>query len=293
MAVPDLDLALLRTFVSVADSGGFSSAGARVHRTQSTISLQIRKLEEEVGRKLLHRSAHKVAPTEDGERLLAYARRILALTDVAASLFLEPVEEVVRLGVPEDYAADRLPPILASFAANHPTVRLEVQCDMSSRLSAGLDSGDLDVVLLKEVDGDRPAIASWTDPLTWMAGPLPTNGGVAPELHPILPLVAYPQGCVFRKRAVHELERRGRPWRVAYSSASLMGIQAAVRAGLGVAVGTERGVPADFRRLGVADGLPALPDSRTALFARMGLGAGGRAVLELLATPPDAVAVAA
>lgn len=284
----DVDLAVLRTFVSVAEAGGFTSAGVRVHRTQSTISLQIRKLEESVGRRLLHRSARSVALTADGERLLTYARRILALADDASALFTGPLQEVVRLGVPEDYAVEDLPRLLADFTARHPEVLLEVRCDLSVRLIADLDNGDLDLTLIKQTDALRPAIATSPDPLVWAAGP-----GVRLDPAAPLPLVVFPQGCVYRNLGIHELARHGRPWRIAYSSASLMGVLAAVRAGLGISMMAERGLPADFQRLGPADGLPALPDGYLALFARKGIGKGAQAALALLTENLETLRLAA
>src|SRR5579859_7722061 len=123
-----LDLDLLRSFVSVVDTGGFTSAGERVHRTQSTVSQQIKRLEELVGFPLLHRNGREAIPTEQGERLLAYSRRILALEQEARDVVAQPIGEgVVRLGIPEDFAAYRLTELLADFARSRPGLRLEVR----------------------------------------------------------------------------------------------------------------------------------------------------------------------
>ena len=131
-----LDLDLLRSFVSVVDAGGFTRAGERVHRTQSTVSQQIKRLEDTVGRPLLHRNGKRVAPTEEGERLLSYARRILALADEAHQVVAQSAGEgVVRLGLPEDFAASRLAQVLAGFARSRQGARLDVRCDLSVRLA--------------------------------------------------------------------------------------------------------------------------------------------------------------
>lgn len=270
----DLDIVLLRAFVAVADAGGFTAAGTRLHRTQSTVSQQIRKLEEQVGRRLFERTARSLELTEDGERLLGHARRILALSSEAAGLFAGPTTEVVRIGVPEDYAVDHLPLLLGRFTQARPEVRLHVECDLSVRLMDALDAGDMDLVLVKQFHDDRPALAEWTEPLHWY------GGSGAPPPDGAVPLVVFPQGCVYRNLAVHELEKAGLPWRVVYSSPSLAGVQAAVRAGLGVSVLSPSALGPDMRRL---DGLPPLPSSRLVLYGRKRLGPGARAAADLLA----------
>ncbi|MBB3265738.1 DNA-binding transcriptional LysR family regulator [Azospirillum sp. OGB3] len=257
----EMDLGLLRTFVSVVDAGGFTRAGERVHKTQSTVSQQIRRLEEQVGLPLLDRNSRAVALTDDGERLLGYARRLLALNDEAnAVLSGRPAAEVVRLGVPEDYAVERLPRLLADFARANRRLRLDVRCDLSVRLRADVECGDLDIALVKQEPGRPGALRAWREPLCWV-------GPAAEDLHreDPLPLVLFPQGCVYRNRAVHELERAGRRWRVAYSSPNHAGVRAAVSGGLGVSVLPHSALPPGARFLGVADGLPSLPETELAL----------------------------
>jgi len=138
-----LDLDLLRSFVSVVDAGGFTRAGERVHRTQSTVSQQIRRLEETLGRVLLHRTGKHATPTEEGERLLSYARRILALAEEARDVVARPGSDgVVRLGIPEDFAAaNRLTRLLSRFARSRPGLRLDVRCDLSVKLRSDLERG--------------------------------------------------------------------------------------------------------------------------------------------------------
>src|SRR5258705_8731182 len=127
-----LDLDLLRSFVSVVDAGGFTRAGERVHRTQSTVSQQIKRLEEDVGQPLLVRSGKDVTPTEAGERLLSYARRLLALAEEARDVVSRPGNEgAIRLGVPEDFAAYRLAKLLAAFSRWHPTLPLQRRAGQS------------------------------------------------------------------------------------------------------------------------------------------------------------------
>src|SRR3954466_19768 len=139
-----LDLELLRTFVSVVEAGGFTRAGERVHRTQSTVSQQIKRLEEDIGQVLLHRDGKDVRPTEAGERLLSYARRLLALAEEARDVVARPDSEgAIRLGIPEDFAAYRLTKLLAAFSRSHPGVRLDVRADQSKFLKRDLERGDL------------------------------------------------------------------------------------------------------------------------------------------------------
>lgn len=279
----DLDTALLRTFVSGVESGGFTRAGDRVHRTQSTVSQQVKKLEEQIGRQLLLRGVRGIELTEDGERLLAYARRILALNDEARQLFAEDVPELVRIGVPEDYAIEELPLLLGRFARRHPSARLEVRCGLSVQMEAELTAGELDIAVFKRL-GSMPAAAGvWRDALNWVAA-----AEASPEHLPVLPLVVFNQGCIYRAHAIHVLESQRRAWRVAYTSPNLAGVLAAVRAGLGVAVLSDSALAPGLRRLGAADGLPPLPDSQLVLQARSRLGPAAEAALELLRDSLDA-----
>ncbi|HYD65837.1 LysR substrate-binding domain-containing protein [Azospirillum sp.] len=275
----ELDLTLLRTFVSVVETGGFTRAGERVHRTQSTISQQVRRLEESLGVALLDRGTRSVELTDEGERLLAYARRMLTLNDEARAALSGGREtvEVVRLGVPEDYAVDRLPRLLSAFARRNRSIRLDVRCDISARLRAAFETGDLDAALLKQEPGRPGATAVWREPLCWVGTP-----GEEVHREDPLPLVLFPLGCVYRHRAVHELDAAGRRWRVAYCSPNLSGVQAAVTAGLGVSVLARSAVPASARVLGPADGLPPLPDTEMALLTAEHAGDGVRLVVEML-----------
>src|SRR3954468_20303361 len=164
-----LDLELLRSFVSVVDSGGFTRAGERVHRTQSTVSQQIKRLEDDIGQPLLNRNAKEVTPTEAGERLLSYARRLLALAEEARDVLARPGHEgAVNLGIPEDFAAYRLAKLLATFSRSHPTLRLDVRADQSTNLRRDLERGDLDLALFKRAVGEKGGIATWPDRVHWV-----------------------------------------------------------------------------------------------------------------------------
>ena len=149
-----LDLDLLHSFVSVVDAGGFTRAGERVHRSQSTVSQQIRKLEEALECALFIRDGRQIQLTEDGERLLGYARRMLALsTEVREAVSGRQRVDVVRLGIPDDFAPEALTALLAAYVRERPTLRLSVRCDLSAALTRSLERGDLDVALLKREPG--------------------------------------------------------------------------------------------------------------------------------------------
>ncbi len=255
----DFDIDLLRTLATIAETGSFTRAAERLGRTQSTISLQIKRLEDGVGCRLLDRTDRAVAPTVEGEVLLGYARRILALNDEARDRLADPeVAGAVRLGTPEDFATIHLPGALARFAEAHPRVLLEVRCDYTLNLMEAFRRGEFDLVLVKrEPMGTQGGAVVWREPLVWVMGPKPP-----PEEGP-LPLVLSPPPDVYRRRALDALDRAGRPWRVVYSSTSLAGTQAAVAAGLGVTVLPKDMVPDGFS---VIEGpLPRLEDTEMAL----------------------------
>lgn len=262
-----LDIDLLRTFVAVADTGTLTHAAPLVGRTQSAVSLQMRRLETQLGKPVLVRGARRIALTPDGERLLGHARHMLRLNDAALAELTEPdVAGLVRLGVPEDFATAHLPDVLAAFTQAHPRVDLEVTCDLTLNLQQGFNEGRFDLVLVKRepgvaIDGTRV----WREPLVWVA----RDAGSLAEDGP-LPLIVSPQPCVYRKRAIAALDAARRPWRCAYTSTSLTGTQAAVRAGLGVAVLPREMCPAFLTPLGSGSGLPALADTEIALIEAQG-----------------------
>lgn len=275
-----LDLDLLRSFVSVVDAGGFTRAGERVHRTQSTVSQQIRRLEDALGRELVHRNGRQATPTEEGERLLSYARRILALAEEARDVVARPSGEgVVRLGIPEDFAAYRLAELLSEFARARPGLRLDVRCGLSARLARELERGELDLALFKRDAAARAAaIARWPERLHW----------VASRRHPVdhagaVPLAVFEQGCLYRNRAIHALEAAGRAWHVAYTSPNLPGIQAAVSAGLGVSILPDVAILAEHRVLGRRDGFPPIPNTELALVAAPDATPATRRLADVLA----------
>ena len=265
-----LDIDLLRTLVTIADTGGFTRAGERLGRTQSAISLQIKRLEDSIGRPIFDRNGRRIVLTGDGELLLGYARRILRLNDEALSRIVEPeLTGTVRLGTPEDFATLHLPRVLARFAESHPHVSLDVRCDLTLHLLDGFARGEFDLVLVKrEPQGADGGSRVWREPLVWAS-----SRRHAVEHQDPVNLVVAPNPCVYRKRAIQSLDAGGRRWRVAYTSPSLAGSQAAVLAGLGVTILPREALPHGMKVLGPAEGFPALPDTEIALYrAPTGLG---------------------
>jgi DNA-binding transcriptional LysR family regulator len=261
--MPDLDL--LRSFVSVVDAGGFTRAGERVHRTQSTVSQQIRKLEERLGCTLFRRQGRTTLLTEDGERLLGYARRILSLSDELCDTVGKAGRvEILRLGLPDDFAVAALTDVVSAFARARPGIRLSVSCDLSCRLGPALAQGDLDVVLLKRDPGAGTCLAAWPERLHWVG----SAAAAAPDGEEPVRLVVRPPGCLYRERAIHALERAGRRWRIVYESPNLPGIQAALRGGLGVALLDEQGLDGICAVLD--DAFPAITPTELALIRRPG-----------------------
>jgi DNA-binding transcriptional LysR family regulator len=274
-----LDIDLLRSFVSVVDAGGFTRAGERVHRTQSTVSQQIRRLEAAVGRPLLHRNGKQATLTEEGERLLSYSRRILALVQEASDVVVRPAGGgIVRLGVSEDFAAYRLTALLSDFARSRPALRLDVRCGLSMNLRASLERGELDLALLKRSAGERGGVAAWPERLRWVTS---RDQPVDIDRDP-LPLAMCEQGCVYRDRIIHALESTGRSWHIAYTSPNLSGIQAAVSVGLGVSVLPEIAVLPEHRMLNARTGLPAISNTEVALLASANPTAATRTLSNLL-----------
>lgn len=253
------DLELLHSLVCVVDEGSFTRAAERVHRTQSTVSQQIRKLEESVGQVLLvrDRSGQQVSPTEHGELLTHYARRLLNLSrEAREALSTEASVVPVRLGVPEDFDAERMASMLSGFVRARPEARLETVSGMSTDLRRHLESGEIDIALIKREIGSGDCHASWPEPLVWVCG---REQDLNLET---LPLALFPRGCIYRQRATRALDKARRSWRVAFGSHSLTGIQAAVTSGLGVSVLPRSAVLSSHR---VCETLPAVPPSELAL----------------------------
>lgn len=254
MAAP-LDLNLLKTFVAVVESGSLSNAAPRVGRSQSAVSMQMQRLEEMVGNQLLVRGPRTVTPNAIGEDFLIYARRLLKLSDEAWASVTRPKETgSVRLGVPDDYAAFLLPPVLSRFAEDHPLVTVELICEQSTALVKTLAEGRLDLAIVTRLP-DQPLDVIRLERFVWVASP----NHVAWQADP-LPVALFELGCAARMNVLQALGDADRSYRCTYSSASLLGLIAVVQAGLAVAGLAQRSVPPSLRIIGANEGLPMLPD---------------------------------
>ena len=253
----NLDMAVLRTLVAAQELGGFNRAAGQIGRSQSAVSQQIRKLEEQVGEPLFRKQGRDLALTDAGEIVLAYARRILNLNDEAvAAVRGRAIEGVVRFGLPADFAEAWLPSALGRFKRAHPAVRIEAVVDRNRRLLERLDKGELDLVLALGSNARDDAQSVAQLPLVWI-GPSSTLPIWTPG-EPI-PLAMYEPPCFFRQGAITALDHAGVPWCITFTSPSLHGLWAAVEAGLGVTLRTAVGLPPGVRVLDDALGLPPAP----------------------------------
>ncbi len=270
-----LDTVMLKSFIAIAESGSFSEAAGAVGRTQSAVSLQIKKLEESLGCALFARTSRKVALTEAGELFLGYAQRIMQLQWEAFSRLREPdIEGEIRLGTPEDFATHYLPDVLATFRKHHPRVQLDVSCDLTLNLIDGFQKGGYDIILVKrDPKTAKGGTKVWREPLVWAAA-----DHYQPE-NP-LSLVLSPQPCIYRARALAALDRARKPWHISYTSPSLAGTVAAVKAGLGITVLPANMVPPGIRAFHRNATLPALPDAEIALMKRDALPKAGEMLAE-------------
>lgn len=258
-----VDTLQLKSFVAIAETGTFGLAAATVNRTQSALSLQIKKLEEQLGCELFDRTNRRVTLTPQGEIFLGYAKRMIQLQWEAFSRLREPdVEGEIRFGTPEDFATHYLPDVLASFRQHHPRVQLNVACDLTLNLIDGFHRGEYDVILAKrDPERVKGGTKVWREPLVWAA-----VDGYQPEA--TLSLVLSPQPCIYRARALAALNRAKRSWHISYTSPSLAGALAAVKAGLGITVLPEHMIPAGVHPIRKETKLPHLADSEVALLKK-------------------------
>lgn len=256
-SIPLLDLDLLKTLVAIAETGSFSAAAGLVHRTPSAVSMQVKKIEELLGRPVFIRDSRSVELTADGTYLLEHARRMLAMNRDALARFVHPdVEGVVRMGAPDDAAERHLPGMLRRFAETHPCVTVNVTVDGTHRMLDMLKDDKLDLALVTCAAGfdDRGAEILFRERLVWAV----CRGGVAAERKP-LPLSVWEEGCVWRKAGIEGLDAVDRAWRVAFQSAHISGQRAAILADLAVAPIPESSVRGDIVEAPEKYGLPMLP----------------------------------
>ncbi|GAU86563.1 LysR substrate-binding domain-containing protein [Bosea sp. BIWAKO-01] len=252
MASP-IDSELLKTFVTIVETQSFTRSGEHLRRTQPAISMQMKRLEEALGKTLFDRTSRGIRLTREGDILLHYARRILALDDEAQARIAQAgVQGIVRLGTSDDYATMLLPDILRRFAALQPGIQIEIACGNGDAMERKLGEGVLDLALVA-----RPGAASdpdtiRTEELVWISSRQDLT-----RARPI-PLAVFPEGCVCRSAMAEALHRSALDWRVVFSSDSIAAVHAAVRSGIAVTAVERNLVPGGVRIAERGDGLPAL-----------------------------------
>ena len=256
-----LDVDQLRTFIAIAEPGSFTRAAEVVHKTQSAVSMQMKRLEERIERPIFARDGRASKLTEDGQRLLDYARRIVNLNVETIAAFSDAaLSGRVRLGVPDDYADRYLPEIMARFSRGYPAVELTVICEPSVDLLERIDANEIDLAIVTNCESKRAAETFRRERLLWV-----TSNRHATHTEERVPLALGRPTCSWRRSAIERMESVGRPFRVLYSSSNAGAVAAAVLAGLAVSVLPESGLRPGMRVLTAGDGFPELPGCRIGL----------------------------
>ena len=256
-SLPLLELDLLRTFLAIVDTGSFASAADFVLRTPSAVSMQIKKLEDVLGRQLLARDSRSVSLTRDGELLVEHARRLLALNRETVAKFVTPeVAGEVRLGAPDDVAERFLPHMLRMLADSHPGITVNVFVDSSRNLLEMVRGKTIDLSLVtceSGIEGTSAAEILYRERLVWAT----VRGGIAAEKTP-LPISVWDDGCLWRKAGTAGLERQKRAYRIAFQSANISGQRAAVLADLAVSPMAQSALGGQIVEVDSRHGLPSL-----------------------------------
>ncbi len=257
MRQANLDLDLLRTFLAIADGGSFVRAASGVNRTLSAVSLQMRRLEQIVGTALFAREGRRMRLTDEGRKLLDHARRMIELNDAAlAAMRSRPISGVVRFGLRQDFAEQRLPDVLAQFTRRFPAVRLEIRIERTDALLADLKAGKLDLVLAVRREASPLVFEPLRRiPTVWIA-----QRNFRWAKGQALPLVLFEAPCSFRALIFDALAEAGIPWQVVFTTPSLSGLRAAVAAGLGVTARTKASLGDELALANRSLGLPKLSE---------------------------------
>jgi DNA-binding transcriptional LysR family regulator len=257
--IMNLQTDYLRTFIALAETKGFTKAGLQVNRSQSAVSMQIKRLEDEIGKKLFERIGKTVKLTTEGNVLIKYAMRIVKEHDDAIRALSKPdLEGFVRFGSPEHYTVGVLPKLLARFAAAYPDVMVEMRCENSDIIKEAVDKGDLDIGICTQISEGGQVISH--DPVVWVA-----DKNFILQKHKTLSIAVFDEGCIFRTWAIEALEKSGMDYRIVYVSQSISGLLEAVRAGFAIAPVVRSNVPSDLKIVGLENGLPVLPVSNIVL----------------------------
>jgi DNA-binding transcriptional LysR family regulator len=250
-----LETAQLRTFVAIVETGSFTKAAAKVNLTQPAVSLHIKRLEEQLMRKLFERDGRGVVLTQDGRTLLGFAKKIMALHGEAESVFASAeLAGRVRLGAPEYFDSKVLTMLVAHFGRRHPGVELDIKIALGPDVKTAIEGGELDVGIVNSEPGQSCGPLLDQDNRIWVA---------AADFKPVsgkpLPLVLFPNSCEWRKLATGLLDEEGIAWSAVLTSGGVTGLVAGIEAGLGISVFPEKGLPSTMEDVGALLGLPALP----------------------------------
>jgi DNA-binding transcriptional LysR family regulator len=256
-----IDVDQLRTFIAIAETGSFTKAAEVVNKTQSAVSMQMKRLEERIDRPIFVRDGRASKLTEDGARLLDYARRIVKLNMETIAAFSDAeLSGRVRLGVPDDYADRYLPEIMARFSRAYPGVELSVVCEPSVDLLERIDANELDLAIITNCETKRASETFRQERLLWV-----TSNRHPTHMEEKVPLALGRPTCSWRRTAIEKLDSIGRPYRSLYSSSNAGAVAAAVLAGLAVSVLPESGLRPGMRVLTAGEGFPELPSCRIGL----------------------------
>ncbi|WP_137897183.1 LysR substrate-binding domain-containing protein [Sphingomonas sp. 2SG] len=269
---------LLRSFATVAASGSFTGAARTLGLRQSTVSQHIARLEARIDRRLIDRDTHHLSLTPAGEALLTHAANILDAQDrLQRHLSATPLRGRLRLGASEDFVFSALPDVLANFARRHPEVDLELHAGLSETLYDAFDSGRLDLLFVKRRQGDRRGITAWREAIVWAGA-----SSFRPKRGSPVPLLLYPAPSVTRAIAIETLETAGIAWRVAFTSASLSGLVAAARAGIGLMPHSARLLPTELANAPRTGILPSMPEIEFVVVAPSGSEPARDALVEMM-----------
>lgn len=256
-----LESELLRTFLAVSDSGSVTRAGDRLGRTQSAISMQVRRLEDQLGEPLFVRGPRGVELTVKGEQLLPYARRIAGLMEeTAAAMRSKPLDGPLRVGIPEEYGERVLPQVLAAFTERHPAVEVTVRCDHSAPQMAALANDELDLAVVFDWNKDTTGEVLFIDPTVWVT----SRAHRQHEQRP-LPIAIYNESSWCTDFAIRSLDQHSLAYRIAYTCETSGGLRIAVSTGLAIAALARSTIPPHCRELTMADGFPSVDSSRVVL----------------------------
>jgi DNA-binding transcriptional LysR family regulator len=279
---PTFDIDALRTIVVGTELGSFARAAVQLGRSQSAVSMQLKRLEEQAGRPLFRRNGRNLVPTEAGDALLGYARQIVELHDEAAvTLGSTAAAASVRIGLPQDFFEDVMPEAITHFSRLRAGIHVEVRAGRNYALEDEVSSGHLDMALVFFRHG-RPAPGDLliSLPMFWLAATSFMKS--AAESPPGIPLVLFDHPCLFRQSALHALDGQGVRWRLALTTPSLPGVWGALKFGHGISVRTAHGVPDGIQDVGSEFRLPGLPPIDLRMVARSALSPAASELRDVL-----------